>query len=121
MQHPEHVRIMSVLERIKYRDWKAVTSPAGYGGMFFEWLFMADGNAQRSRKWYLSQHATDSEVVQTALMAALAAEEHEVREHFLFNGCAIFGPHHNVYALFNIKQDVRPEPATHYHEGPQIV
>jgi hypothetical protein len=48
------------------------------------------------RQWRISQHATKSEVVQTAMKAVLTALEHEAREEFLYADTAIFGPHFNV-------------------------
>lgn len=70
---------------------------------------------QRGRKWRLSQWMTKSELVSTALMAALAAVEHEARESFTYRGEAIFGPHFDVDALhdlaFNGHLDVRPDGA----------
>ena len=54
------------------------------------------------RKWRLSPHMTRSEVVRTAFMAVLAAEEHEVRENFRLNGQAVFGPHLGVEDLFHV-------------------
>jgi hypothetical protein len=54
------------------------------------------------RKWLLSYHMTDGEVVQTALMAALAAAEHEVRETFKYLGKAIYGPHLDVNKLVSL-------------------
>lgn len=54
---------------------------------------------QRGRKWLLSEHMTDSEIVQTAFLAVLTAVEHEVRESFLFKNQPIFGPHFDVNAL----------------------
>lgn len=53
----------------------------------------------RGRKWRLSPHMTRSEIVQTALMAVLAAVEHEAREEFRYRGEAIYGPHHDIEAL----------------------
>ena len=53
----------------------------------------------KGRKWRLSHHMTKSEIVQTALMATLAAVEHETREAFLYKGEAIFDPHYDVEAL----------------------
>lgn len=38
------------------------------------------------RKWRLSRYMTDGEIVQTALMACLAASEHEIREQFRYKG-----------------------------------
>lgn len=51
------------------------------------------------RKWLLSSHMTASELVQTALMAVLAFNEHETREMFEYCGMAIFGPHFDVADL----------------------
>lgn len=56
----------------------------------------------KGRKWLLSQHMTRSEVVQTALMAVLAATEHEARERFRYRGHAIFGPHFAVERLVDL-------------------
>lgn len=53
----------------------------------------------KGRKWRLSWHMTKSEVVQTALMATLAAVEHETREQFLYKGQPIFDPHYDVEDL----------------------
>ena len=53
----------------------------------------------KSRKWFISFHMTDSEVVQTCFKAVLTAMEHEARERFTFRGTAVFGPHLDVYQL----------------------
>lgn len=53
----------------------------------------------RGRKWNISQYATRSEIVQTALMAFLAYFEHEARESFRWRGEPIFSPHYDVEAL----------------------
>ena len=58
------------------------------------------------RKWRLSSHMTDSEVVQTGLKAVLTALEHEARESFRFRGVAVYGPHIDVYALLEVAQRV---------------
>lgn len=49
--------------------------------------------------WLLSPFMTPGEVVRTALLAVLTAEEHEARERFRFRGKAVFGPHLDVEAL----------------------
>lgn len=53
----------------------------------------------RGRKWDISEHMTDSEIVQTALKAFLTFEEHEARESFSYRGVKIFGPHLDVDEL----------------------
>jgi hypothetical protein len=54
------------------------------------------------RKWRVSRHSTESEIVQTALMAYLAALEHEGRESFRFSGLAVYGPHLSVWKLWDL-------------------
>lgn len=62
---------------------------------------------QKGRKWALSQWMTKSELVQTALMACLAAVEHEARETFTYKGTAVYAPHFDVDSLRDcIEQDV---------------
>lgn len=53
-------------------------------------------------KAYLSQHMTDSELVQTVFGLFKSYEEHECRESFLWDGAQIFGPHIDVKALHHI-------------------
>src|SRR4051812_41116794 len=53
----------------------------------------------KSRKWNLSVHMTDGEIVQTAFKAVLTATEHEVREKFTYRDAAIFDPHYDIEKL----------------------
>ena len=66
---------------------------------------------QKTHQWFLSEHMTDSEVVQTAFKCVLTAIEHEAREQFKYKGQAIFGPHFNVNDLAELaksgSKDVR--------------
>jgi len=56
---------------------------------------------QFTRKWYLSNEATESEIVQTALKCVLTSLEHEAREKFLYKERPIFGPHYDVEVLWS--------------------
>lgn len=56
------------------------------------------------RKWFLSYHMTDSEVVQTAWAAVKMAMEHELRETFKWEGECIFRPHFDIRALHEISK-----------------
>jgi hypothetical protein len=111
--------ITQILKRdVSYKTWQFFVAS---DGSFLQVRFSAgfDG-AQHGRKWRLSEHMTRSEIVQTALMAVLAAEEHEARERFRYRGQPIFGPHFDVeqlYALTNtpLHLDVRPTPHTPIH------
>ncbi len=74
---------------------------------------MAWGSGGKS---YLSPHMTPSEIVRRCLGAALAYEEHEVREFFRYapepgaEPLPVFGPHISVDALWRVADilDVRP-------------
>ena len=51
---------------------------------------------QSARKWYVSQYATESEVVETVYAAALRSAKHRVREHFRYSGAQVYSPHFDV-------------------------
>jgi hypothetical protein len=57
---------------------------------------------QKSRKWFLSEHMTKSEFVQTCLKAVLTMEEHEIREKFKYKDQPIFRPHYDVDVLHEL-------------------
>lgn len=59
----------------------------------------------KSRKWILSIHMTDGEIVQTAFKAVLTAMEHEVREQFTYRGVSIFDPHYDLEKLVELRND----------------
>lgn len=69
---------------------------------------------------------TRSELVQTAFLACLTAEEHECREGFLYKEQRIFGPHFNVDELAELAARGANEmrPATkgrpEYQEAPRV-
>lgn len=55
---------------------------------------------QYGRKWMLSYHMCDTEVVRTVKKAIDAAMQHEVDENFKYNGRSIFNPHRNIQMLW---------------------
>jgi hypothetical protein len=57
---------------------------------------------QYTRKWRLSEHMTKSEFVQTAFKCCITSMEHRTREHFRYQGHAVFGPHFDVDALLDL-------------------
>ena len=54
------------------------------------------------RKWMLSYHMTDDEIVSTAMAATLMAVEHETREQFKWEGQPVFRPHMRVRELHSL-------------------
>lgn len=80
-------------------------------GYYLQVVFFADcahgGERKewRGRKWYVSSHSTDSEIIQTCFKALLTSAEHETRERFKYKGKAIFAPHYNVDKLLQLAED----------------
>lgn len=106
--------IRAVLKDVDYRGWMfVVEEEMGAAYLQIKWWGLDAETDQpgqlSSRKWRLSWHMTRSELVQTALKAVLAAEEHETRERFKYRGKPIFGPHLNVDVLWEMAgtRDVR--------------
>jgi hypothetical protein len=94
------MNIELVLEDVVYKDWAIVT-----GEDYLQVVFIVNGQIQRGRKWRISEYMSKSELVQTALAAVLAAEEHEARERFLYKGYAVYGPHFDVDALVGLAKE----------------
>lgn len=99
-----------VLSAIEYQGWAFMTETMGEG-LYLQVKFF-DNGIQTGRKWYISTHATRSEVVQTALFAVLTALEHEAREAFTYRGVAIFAPHYNVDRLHELACSHTPDIRT---------
>lgn len=72
-------------------------------------VFTGEMGTGRGGKMYLSEHMSVSELVRKAFQLFIAYEEHECREWFHYGGRAVFGPHINVEALWDVAErlDVR--------------
>lgn len=64
-----------------------------------------DEEFNTGRKWRVSVHMTDSEIVGTLWKAYMTWLEHEARESFLYRGRAVYGPHLDVKALWELAGD----------------
>lgn len=64
-------------------------------------------------KAYLSPHATDSELIQTAFGLYKGYWEHEARETFVWRGRRPFGPHISTEALWEVARRVDIRSARH--------
>lgn len=66
---------------------------------------------QSARKWYISSHATETEVVDTAFAAVMRSMRHVVHEHFLYKGVRTMDPHLSIkaraYAVTHGARDAR--------------
>jgi hypothetical protein len=112
------LRIATVLARITYKDWGLRTGDINTSNPWMQWVFQAPCaktgkiEAQFCRKVRLSENMTDGEIVQSAFMAALQAEEHECREFFQYNGHRIFNPHMSLAALVSRAHEDEPRNPT---------
>jgi hypothetical protein len=99
---------MSCLGRsFTLRVEKDVKDPEN-GRIFMQVQYIApcvkEGNEQSwgGRKFYLSDHMTQDEIVKTAFLAFKLAVEHEVMEGFTVGGKRPFNPHVNFTELLAI-------------------
>lgn len=94
-------RFQRLAGRIEYKDWTIHVRSTG-ARWYLQVSFLAPDaqsgkqTMQVGRKWLLSQHMTDTEVVVTAFKACLGAEEHECREFFKYRGQPVFNVHTDV-------------------------
>lgn len=71
---------------------------------------------QHGRKWYISQYATDSEIIRTALKACITSAEHRVREHFYYRNQRVFGPHIDIHKLLSSSPSLWQDGRSDTHE-----
>lgn len=56
----------------------------------------------KGRKWYLSEHMTDDEIVKTVYLAFETAVKHEILEGFKYKDLPLFNPHVSYLELHKI-------------------
>lgn len=67
-------------------------------------------------KYYLSENATDSELIQTVWAAYQSYWLHEARENFYWRGRRIYGPHISADALWEAAPRVDVRSAQHVED-----
>lgn len=113
LNHRENVE--AVVARVGFRGWKFLVGNLGDGFYIQPQFFAPDTDTailatQTGRKWYVSPHATEEEVVKTCWLAAEIACRHEAMEGFKLDGVSIFHPHTSTDALVEMQ---RTEPLVH--------
>jgi hypothetical protein len=97
--------IKAVAAQIQYNDWKFHIGTYSDGTPYIQVLFLDKDRItgveeiQRCRKWVLSFHMVNSEIVRTAFKAVHAAMDHELEEAFKYRGVRIFNPHMDLDSL----------------------
>ena len=79
--------------------WLRVEAPDGFDTKTGEPMHWC------GRKWRLSEHMTDGEVVFTVFKALITALEHETREMFKFKGVCVMDPHPDIHKLVEFMGD----------------
>lgn len=94
--------------------WRILKTDTPEDDGLLVWAVFRDrfGEEWTTRKWYLSPHATDSEVAQTMLKLVLTSVEHEAREAFTYQHKAIYGPHFKATDLMRLNEEHRPHDHT---------
>ena len=75
-------------------------------------LYKIDHKPFRGRKWMLSPHMLDDEIVKTVWLAFEVAVKHELLEGFRFSGERVFNPHTPFTKFIEASRTevFRPEP-----------
>lgn len=104
--------IQNILSDVNYKDWTFRVSSLSESFFIQVQFTVIDEDTQlpeihRGRKWYINSYMTRSEIVQTAFLAVMVAEEHETRNNFRYKNKAIFCPLYNADELvaFSEKAD----------------
>jgi hypothetical protein len=106
------VRARELLDQVEFDNYSFLVR-YGHGGVYLQAVFMEPDivtgvpQLQHTRKWVLSPHMTNSEIVQTVFKLCLTSVEHRARESFKYRGKRIFGPHFDVDALCEIVSERR--------------
>jgi hypothetical protein len=96
----------SIQDVVSELSFKGLTFEVGLEANQFIWLRVNDPTGTcnvnsepapwNGRKWRLSPHMTNGEIVQTAFKAVMTALEHEARETFKYRDAAVLGPHFDI-------------------------
>lgn len=96
------VDVERIVEKIKCLDYRFEIIVKPVNVLFlvarYEENDIATGkpSIQTTRKWYISPHMVESEIVQTALACVLMSMEHRAREGFKYFGQRVFSPHFDI-------------------------
>lgn len=103
---------------------EAIVARAKYPGARFRLLEKGDGylvqleydeedidtgdiELQRSRKWYVSPFATETEIVDSLFACVQRSMEHRAREHFTYDGERVHSPHFSLSARLQMCREKR--------------
>lgn len=112
-------QIREIVEQVSFKDRTFLVAPLGHGAYLQVQYWEKDIDTgivalQKSRKWYISKFATETEIVETAFAAVMRSMAHVVKEHFTYQGRRVYSPHFDVEARIELcdakRFDAREEP-----------
>lgn len=105
----------SIVQDCEFTDYTFAVSVSRTGAVYLQGTYLEADTVtsvverQYTRRWFLSPEMSRSEIVSTVFKCALTSMEHRTREWFLYKGRAVYQPHYDVDALWDIcqKREVR--------------
>ncbi len=94
-------QIAEIINQCTYKKWSYILHDDVNEGLWLQlkWIERDCKNnietEQKSRKWKLSYHMCENELVRTYYKAVKCALEHELDEQFMFKNMPVFNPHIN--------------------------
>lgn len=104
--------IQELINEVEYKDWKFYIDQRAdcftLQIKFYDVCIITNEiELQSCRKWFLSQHMTDNEIIRTAYLAVEVAERHEMCEKFKYGNKLINNPHFDVLQMGDLPTSVR--------------
>lgn len=115
-------RVMRLVRSVEFLNYR-FHAKNGHGGVYLQGMYLeADiythkQEVQYTRKWLISPHMTDTEIIMTAFKLCLTSMEHKTRESFTYKGARIFGPHFDVEDLVRLCKDGKEDAGGRLAEG----
>lgn len=102
----EQQEAWSILQDVYYPGYKIEAKTDHADRLYLQASYMEDDiytgkpELQMTRRWFISNEMTKSELVQTTFKCIMTSMEHRVREHFKYRDQLVFGPHFNIDELW---------------------
>lgn len=110
--------IEAILKDIEFRDGWFVLHSKGDGWLlqlcyFDKDVHTGEREIQHARKWYISPHMTETEIVEGAWAACQRSMLHRAGEWFTYRGARVYSPHFRIedrLEMASRPEDSRPAP-----------
>lgn len=99
--------VKSILDQIQFMDRKFTVTAKG-DGFLIQLQYMENDihtgkpELQKSRKWYCTSAASESEIVDTVYAACNRSMRHVVKENFLYKARRVYSPHFDIKARMEL-------------------